>query len=91
MTKNRADLCFDTYKSPCIKDITRELRADGYVEDDDEIYTFGGGQKTPKNWATLLKSSRYKGGFLRFFFNEVRNQDYADIIGNKQAGSGPAS
>ena len=84
MTKSRADLCFDTYKSPCIKDITRELRADGYVEDDDdEIYTFGSGQKTPKNWSTLLKSSRYKNGFLRFFFTEIRNQEYGNIIGNK--------
>ena len=84
MTSRRADLCFDTYKSPCIKDITRELRSDGYMEDDDdEIYTFGSGQKTPKNWSTLLKSSKYKNGFLRFFFSDVRNQEYADIIGNK--------
>ena len=50
--------------------MTRELRA-------------GAGQKTPKTFLTLLKSSNFKKEFLRFFYAEIRNQEYANIIGNK--------
>ena len=84
MTVYRADLVFDTYNSPCLKDITRDMRADGDGEDpDDDVYTFGGGQKTPKNFSTLLKISSFKKEFLRFFYEEVCNPEFVDIIDRK--------
>ena len=82
MSHSRVDLVFDTYNSPCIKDITRELRADDY-DDDADVYTFGAGQITPKAFLTLLKSSNFKKEFLRFFHAEIRNQEYANVIGKK--------
>ena len=60
----------------------RDIRADD-EQDEDEVYTFGGGQLTPKNFMALLKSSKYKKEFLRFFYTEIRNQEYANIIGKK--------
>ena len=82
MSKNRVDLVFDTYNSPCMKDIARDARGDD-LDDSDEVYNFGAGQKTPTNFLTLLKYSNFKKEFLCFFYNEMRNQEYADIIGHK--------
>ena len=81
LAKYRVDLSFDVYNSPCIKDIMRDIRADG--DNENESYTFGGGQMTPKNFMTLLKSSRFKKEFLRFFVTEIKNDEYAAIIGSK--------
>ena len=63
MTKYRADLVFDTYSTPSIKDMTRDARGD----DEEVVYNFGAAQKTPKNFEALLKLSSFKTEFLRFF------------------------
>ena len=82
MSDQRVDLVFDTYNSPCIKDITRDIRGDD-LDDSDEVYSFGRGQKTPSNFLTLLKYSNFKKEFLRFFYEEIRNQEYANIFEHK--------
>ena len=77
MSRQRSDLVFDTYNSPSLKDIARSERGD---EDSIDPYTFGSGQKTPNNFRELLKLSSFKNCFLRFFYGEIRSQDYANII-----------
>ena len=82
MSKHRVDLVFDTYNSPCIKDIARDARGDD-LDDSEEVYNFGRGQKTPTNFLTLLKYSNFKREFLDFFYHEIRNQEYANILAQK--------
>ena len=48
----RIDLCFDTYKSPSIKDPERCARGNEEVS---KQFVFGAGQKTPGNFEHLLK------------------------------------
>ena len=43
MSQRRADLIFDTYDSPSLKDIERDERGD---KESIDSYTFGAGQKT---------------------------------------------
>ena len=81
MSRQRSDLVFDTYNSPSLKDIARSERGD---EDSIDSYTFGSGQKTPNNFHELLKLSSLKNCFLRFFYGEIRSQDYANIIGHHE-------
>ena len=45
MSEQRVDFLLDTYNSPCLKDTTRDIRGDT-LDDSDEIYSFGSGQKT---------------------------------------------
>ena len=45
MSEHRVDFLLDTYNSPCLKDTTRDIRGDT-LDDSDEIYSFGSGQKT---------------------------------------------
>ena len=82
MAVHRVDFLLDTYNSPCLKDIARDIRGDD-LDDGDEVYAFGSGQKTPSNFLTLLKYSNFKREFLRFFFEEIRKDEYAHIIGSK--------
>ena len=72
----------DTYNSPCLKDITRVIRGDD-LDDSDEIYSFGSGQKTPSNFLNLLKYSNFKKTFLRFFYEEIQKNEYANIFDHK--------
>ena len=72
----------DTYNSPCLKDITRDIRGDN-LDDSNEIYTFGSGQKTPSNFLNLLKYSNFKKAFLRFFYQEIQKNEYANIFDHK--------
>ena len=48
------------------------------------MHTFGSDQKTPNNFQKLLKLSSFKNCFLRFFYGEIRSQDYANIIGHHE-------
>ena len=59
MSEQRVDFVLDTYNSPCLKDITRDIRGDN-LDDSDEIYCFDSGQKTPSNFFNLLKYSNFK-------------------------------
>ena len=78
----RVDFVLDTYKSPCLKDITRDMRGDD-LDVCDEVYSFGSGQKTPSNFLALLKYSNFKKEFLQFFFEEIRKSEYGNIFGEK--------
>ena len=72
----------DTYNSPCLKDTTRDIRDDN-LDDSDKIYSFGSGQKAPSNSLNLLKYSNFKKAFLRFFYQEIQKNDYANIFDHK--------
>ena len=65
MSEQRVDFVLDTYNSPCLKDLTRDIQGDD-LDDCDEICSFSSGQKTPSNFLNLLKYSSFKKGFLRF-------------------------
>ena len=82
ISKQRVDFVLDTYNSPCLKDITRDIRGDN-LDDSNEIYTFGSGQKTPSNFLNLLKYSNFKKAFLRFFYQEIQKNEYANIFDHK--------
>ena len=77
LSQQRVDLVFDTYNSPSLKDIKRDERGDTESVD---VYSFGPGQKTPHNFHELLRLSSFKKSFLRYFYVEIRNQEYACII-----------
>ena len=55
------------------------MRGDN-LDDSDEIYSFGSGQKTPSNFLNLLK---FKKEFLRFFYQEIQKNEYANIFDHK--------
>ena len=82
LASNRVDLVLNTYKSPCLKDIARDIRGDD-LDDSDEVYNFGGGQKTPTNFLSLLKYSNFKKEFLNFLSEEIKKDEYAGILENK--------
>ena len=82
ISKERVDFVLDTYNSPCLKDITRDIRGDN-LDDSNEIYSFGSGQKTPSNFLNLLKYSNFKKAFLRFFYQEIQKNEYANIFDHK--------
>ena len=82
ISKERVDFVLDTYNSPCLKDITRDIRGDN-LDDSNKIYTFGSGQKTPSNFLNLLKYSNFKKAFLRFFYQEIQKNEFANIFDHK--------
>ena len=82
ISKERVDFVLDTYNSPCLKDITRDIQGDN-LGDSDEIYSFGSGQKTPSNFLNLLKYSNFKKIFLCFFYQEIQKNEYANIFDHK--------
>ena len=81
LTKHRADLCFDVYTSPSIKDVKRRTRRNIKNE---LTFSFGPGMKTPKDIFDLLKLNDFKKELLRFFITEYHNDEYAAILGNKE-------
>ena len=82
MSKQRVDFVLDTYDSPCLKDITRDIGGND-LDDSAEIYSFSSGQKIPSNFLNLLKYSNFKLEFLRFFFEEIQKNEYAKIFDHK--------
>ena len=81
LTNIRADLCFDIYESPSIKDVKRKNRAD--VETEREFY-IGPRLKIPRNFNELLKISSFKSSFLDFLMKEYENIEYATMMGEKE-------
>ena len=63
MSEQRVDFVLDTYNPPCLKDITRDIQDDD-LDDSDEVYSFGSGEKTTFNFLSLLKHSNFKKKFL---------------------------
>ena len=63
LTNIRADLCFDIYESPSIKDVKREDRGD--IETERE-FCIGPRLKIPSNFNESLKISSFKSSFGLF-------------------------
>ena len=80
LTQHRADLCFDVYKSPSIKDTKRKERGN---EESNHVFSIGPKTKTETDIHDLLRLSCFKEELLRFFFKEIEDQIYASIIGSK--------
>ena len=59
----------DTYNPPCLKDITRDIQ-DYDLDDSDEVYCFGSGEKTTFNFLSLLKHSNFK-----TFLNKLKKSE----------------
>ena len=57
LTKHGADLCFDVYTSPSIKDVKRRARGNINSELD---FSFGPGMKTPNDIFDLPKLNDFK-------------------------------
>ena len=64
--KFRADLGFDVYSSPDIKDVKRKERGDA---DTERLFLIGARQKIPSDIKDLLKLSEFKRELLRFLFS----------------------
>ena len=82
MSKQKVDFVLDTYNSPCLRDIIRNIRGDN-LDDSDEIYSFGSGQNIPSNFLNLLKYSNFKKAFLHFFYQEIQKNEYENIFDHK--------
>ena len=70
LTNIRANLCFDIYEKPSIKDVKRKDRGD--IETECEFY-IGRRLKIPRNFDELLKISSFKSSFLDFLMKEYEN------------------
>ena len=80
LTQHRADLCFDVYKSPSVKDTKRNERGN---EESNHVFSIGPKTKTETDIHDLIRLSCFKEELLRFFFKEIEDQIYASIIGSK--------
>ena len=70
LTNIHADLCFDIYESPSIKDVKRKDCGD--IETEHE-FSIGPRLKIPSNFDELLKISSFKSSFLDFLMKEYEN------------------
>ena len=80
LTQDKADLCFDVYQSPSIKDTKRKERGN---EKSDRVFSIGPKTKKETDMHDLLRLSCFKRELLRFFFKETEDQIYAPITGTK--------
>ena len=80
LTQRRADLCFDVYESPSIKDTKRKERGN---EEYDRVFSVGPKTKIETDMHDLLSLSCFQDELLRFFFKEIEDQIYASITGSK--------
>ena len=80
LTQHRADLYFDVYESPSIKDTKRKERGN---EEFDRNFSTGPKTKMETDMHDLLRISCFKEDLLRFFFKEIEDQIYAPIIGSQ--------
>ena len=79
-TVHRADICFDTYESPSLKDSKRQERGEDQSE---RQFSIGSQEEMPSDFDKLLKLSYFKKELLRFFFEEIERPKYAPMIGEK--------
>ena len=80
LTQHKADLCFDVYESPSIKDTKRKEKGN---EKSDRVFSIGPKTKKETDMHDLLRLSCFKRELLRFFFKETEDQIYAPITGTK--------
>jgi len=75
---DRVDFVCDTYKSPSIKDVERNLRGphDGGID----FKITGSDQKCPKDIKEAMKSSKFKTALLRLLAEEWEKQAYLEVI-----------
>ena len=69
LTNIRADLCFDIYECPSIKDVKRKDRED--IETEREFY-IGPRLKMPSNFNEFLKIPSFKSSFLDFLMKNMK-------------------
>ena len=81
LTNIRADLCFDIYESPNIKDVKQKDRGD--IETEHE-FCIGLRLKIPSKFDELLKISSFKSSFVDFLMKEYENIEYASVVGEKE-------
>ena len=81
LTNIRADLRFDIYERPSIKDAKRKDRGD--IETERE-FCIGPRLKIPSNFNDLLKISSFKSSFVDFLMKEYEDIEYASVIGEKK-------
>ena len=79
LSEQKVDFVLDTYNSLSLKDITRDIQGDD-LDDSNKIYSFGSGQKTPSCFLNLMKYSNFKKAYLRFFYEEIQKNEYANIF-----------
>ena len=79
-TTERADICFDCFNSPSIKDVERKERGD---VDSVRLFSIGPKVKIEKDISSLLKLSSFKNELIRFLSAEYEDDKYAPIIGKK--------
>ena len=80
LTTYIADLCFDIYESPSIKDVKRRERGE---EGTWILFSIGPQQKIGSDIAELMSLSSFKKELLRFLFKEYEDQIYAPLIAEK--------
>ncbi len=80
MADKRVDLVFDTYISPSIKDIEGQARGESSLK----RFVFSPGQKTPKDFRTLLPSGEFKTGFTKFLADDFKDESHAALISGKE-------
>ena len=80
LTQHKANLYFDVYESPSIKDAKRKERGN---EKSDRVFSIGPKTKKETDMHDLLRLSCFKRELLRFFFKETEDQIYAPITGTK--------
>ena len=80
LTQHRADLCFDVYESPSIKDAKRRERGN---EESDRVFSIGPKTKMETGMHDVLRLSCFTEDLLRFFFKEIEDQINAPIIGSQ--------
>ena len=79
-TAERADICFDVFHSPSIKDIERRKRGN---DDSVRLFAIGPQTKIDRDVTQLLQLSSFKAELLRFLETEFSNDKYAAILGKK--------
>ena len=81
LTNIRADLCFEIYENPSIKDIKQ--KALGHIENERK-FCLVPRLKSPSNFNELLNISSFKSSFLDFLMKEYENVERASVIGGKE-------
>ena len=74
----RVDFVCDTYTSPSIKDIERDMRASGTYRDG--FIITGAEQNRPKDFSAALRSPKFKSALLQFLLREWQKKTYKEFF-----------
>ena len=81
MPSKRADLVFDVYVSPSIKDIENKDRGDYETF---EVFSIDTKQKIERNINDLMSYTNFKNELLNFLYKEYQDLFYTVLIGDKE-------